>query len=52
MRGMGSLKLSKNMEPFEELKIIRVILVESFIVEQMLAAKFSYLWLCAWECIN
>ena len=52
VRGTGSLKHSKNIERLEELKIIRIVLVEGFIVEPMLAAKFSYLWLCAWECIN
>ena len=51
-RGTGSLKHSKNIAPFEELKIIIVVLVEGFIIEPMLAAKFSYLSLCAWECIN
>ena len=43
MRGTGSLKHSKNIEPFEELKIIRVVLVKDFIVEPVLAAKLSYL---------
>ena len=42
-RGMGSLKLSRNVEPFEELKIVRIKLVKGFIVEPILAAKFSYL---------
>ena len=42
-RGTGSLKRSKNVEPFEELKIIRIELVKGFIVEPMLTAKFSYL---------
>ena len=42
-RGTGSLKRSKNVEPFEELKIIRIELVKGFIVEPILAAKFSYL---------
>ena len=42
MRGMGSLKHSNNIEPFEELKIIRIELVKDFIVEPMLAAKFPY----------
>ena len=36
-RGTGSLKNSRNVEPFEELKIIRIELVEP-----ILAAKFSY----------
>ena len=42
-RGTGSLKHSKNVEPFEELKITRKELVKGFIVEPILAAKFSYL---------
>ena len=42
VRGTGSLKHSNNIEPFEELKIIRIELVEDFIVEPMLAAKFPY----------
>ena len=42
-RGTGSLKRSKNVEPFEELKIIRIEPVKDFIVELILAAKFSYL---------
>ena len=42
-RGTGSLKHSRNVEPFEELKIIRIELVKGFIVEPILAAKFSYL---------
>ena len=41
-RGTGSLKRSKNVEPFEELKIIRIELVKDFIAEPILAAKFSY----------
>ena len=42
VRGMGSLKHSKNIEPVEELKTIRIVLVEDFTVEPMLAAKFPY----------
>ena len=42
-RGTGSLKHSRNIEPFEELKIVRIKLVKGFIVEPILAAKFSYL---------
>ena len=41
-RGTGSLKNSRNVELFEELKIIRIELVKGFIVEPILAAKFSY----------
>ena len=48
MRGTGCLKHSRNVEPFEELKIIRIELGKGFIVEQILAAKFSYLSLCTW----
>ena len=44
-RGTGSLKHSRNVEPFEELKIIRIELVNGFIIEPVLAAKFSYLFL-------
>ena len=43
MRGTGCFKKSRNVEPFEELKIIRIELIEGFIVEPILAAKFSYL---------
>ena len=42
MRGTGSLKHSRNVEPFEELKIIRIELVKGFIVDPILAVKFSY----------
>ena len=42
-RSNGSLKHSRNVEPFKELKIIRLELVKGFIVEPILAAKFSYL---------
>ena len=41
-RGTGSLKNSRNVESFGELKIIRIELVKGFIVEPILAAKFSY----------
>ena len=43
MRGTGSLKHSRNVGPFKKLKIIRIKLVNSFIAEPILAAKFSYL---------
>ena len=42
-RGTGSLKHSRNVEPFKELKFNRLELVKGFIVEPMLTAKFSYL---------
>ena len=37
--GTGSLKHSRNVEPFEELKIIRVVLVKDLIVEPIFAAR-------------
>ena len=39
---MGSLRYSNNIELLGELKIIRTELMEDFIVELMLAAKFPY----------
>ena len=48
VRGMGSLKHSRNVVPCKELKIIRIELVKGFIVEPILATKFSYLSLCTW----
>ena len=41
-RGTGSLRYSNSAELLRELKIIRIELVEDFIVELMLAAKFPY----------
>ena len=41
-RGMGSLRYSDSIEPLGELEIIRIELVEDFIVEPMLAAKFPH----------
>ena len=43
VRGTGSLKHCRNIEPFEELEIIRIELDKGFIVEPMLTAKFSHL---------
>ena len=37
---MGSLRYSNNIEPLRELEVIRIELVEDFIVEPTLAAKF------------
>ena len=45
-RGTGSLTYSNNIEPFEELRIIRIELVKDFIVEPMLAAKFPHPLYC------
>ena len=42
VRGTGSLKHSRNVEPFEELKIIRIEHVKGFIIEPILASMFSY----------
>ena len=42
MRGMGNLIYSNSIEPFEELRIIRIELVKDFIVEPRLAAQFPY----------
>ena len=39
---MGSLRYSNSIEPLRELEIVRIGLVEDFIVEPMLAAKFQY----------
>ena len=41
--GTGSLKHSRNVEPFKVLNFNRIKLVKGFIVEPILAAKFSYL---------
>ena len=46
MRGMGSLRYSNSIEPLVELGIIRIELVEDFIVEPMLAAKFPHPLYC------
>ena len=41
MKGTGNLKHYRNAEPFDKLKMIRIELVKGFIVELILAAKFS-----------
>ena len=46
MRGMGSLRYSNSIEPLGELEIVRIELVEDFIVELMLAAKFPHPLYC------
>ena len=51
LRGMGSLRYSNSIEPLGELEIIRIELVEDFIVEPMLAAKFPHPLYCILECI-
>ena len=45
-RGMGSLRYTNNTEPLGELEIVRIELVEDFIVEPMLAAKFPHPLYC------
>ena len=41
-RSTGSLRYSNSIEPLRELEIVRIELVEDFIVEPMLAAKFPH----------
>ena len=43
MSGTRSIKHSRNVEPFEESKLLRIKLVKSFIVEPIHAATFSYI---------
>ena len=50
-RGTGSLRYSNSIEPFGELEIVRIELVEDFIVEPMLAAKFPHPLYCILECV-
>ena len=45
-RGMGSLRYSNSIELLGELEIVRIELVEDFIVEPMLAAKFPHPLYC------
>ena len=45
-RGMGSLRYSNSIEPLGELEIVRIELVEDFIVEPMLAARFPHPLYC------
>ena len=45
-RGTGSLRYSNSIEPLLELEIVRIELVEDFIVEPMLAAKFPHSLYC------
>ena len=43
---MGSLRYSNSIEPLGELEIVRKELVEDFVVELMLAAKFPHPLYC------
>ena len=45
-KGTGSLRYSNSIEPLRELEIVRIELVEDFIVEPMLAAKFPHPLYC------
>ena len=45
-RGMGSLRYSNSIELLGELEIVRKELVEDFVVELMLAAKFPHPLYC------
>ena len=45
-RGTGNLRYSNSIEPLGELEIIRIELVEDFIIELMLAAKFPHPLYC------
>ena len=45
-RGTGSLRYSNSIEPLGELETIRIELVEDFIVEPILAAKFPHPLYC------
>ena len=46
LRGTGSLRYSNTIEPLEELEIVRIELVDDFIVDPMLAAKFPHPLYC------
>ena len=46
VRCMGSLRYSNSIEPLGELEIVRIELVEDFIVEPMFAAKFPHPLYC------
>ena len=50
-RGMGSLRYSNSLEPLGELEAVRIKLVEDFIDEPVLAAKFPHPLFCILECV-
>ena len=50
-RGMGSLRYWNSLEPLGELETVRIKLVEDFIDEPMLAAKFPHPLYCILECV-
>ena len=50
-RGMRSLRYSNSIEPLGELEFVRIELVEDFIDEPMLVAKFPHPLNCILECV-
>ena len=50
-RGMGSLRYSNSLEPLGELETVRIKLVNDFIDEPMLAAKFPHPLYYILECV-
>ena len=50
-RGTGSLRYSNSSEPLGELEAVRIKLVEDFIDEPMLAAKFPHPLYCILGCV-
>ena len=50
-RGMGSLRYSNSLEPLGELETVRIKLVEDFIDEPVLAAKFPHALYCIFESV-
>ena len=51
LRGTGSLRYSNSLEPLRELETVRIILVNDFIYEPMLASKFPDPRYCILECV-
>ena len=51
VKGTGSLRYSNSLEPLGELEAVRIKLVEDFIDEPMLAAKFPRPLYCILECV-
>ena len=51
VRGTGSLRYSNSLEPLGELEAVRIKLVEDFIDEPMLTAKFPHPLFCILECV-
>ena len=50
-RGTGSLRYSNSLEPLRELDAVRIKLIEDFIDEPMLSAKFPHPLYCILECV-